>query len=368
MLPAGARAVILLVNSLQILLPGPAFVEQGRCWVPARQPLQRLGYTVKWVPAQHQVLIASPGQNALVTLTELPNTTGAAPANGVRRLGNLLYVPLVALRPLAVKARFDSAERTVTMDRLTTVPREASLGAILADPPGWLGRLVRLHGEYFGWSPYPYCYATASPRDGAVGDFVLRNEGGAIYCHVVPPPLAARSSLGVSDTERPPLTPYESVGRRIVVVGTVRLAEAGTPRLDAQSVVREPGLAGLTCCLRVDQGEYQPGDRVACAVYVANPGKEALSVPLGQRGADLSVASPDGILSITKLTSAGLTFRNEALQLAAGASLTIPVTWSVPDTAVPGVYQVAAHLAEGLDSYPASFRVSLRSLARERLP
>ena len=321
---------------------------------------------MKWVPAQREVLIGAPGENVLLTLPEVP--AGATrDASGARRLGNVLYVPLVALRPLGLVMRFDPATRTLNLSRQEPAPREASLSAILADPPGWVGRFVRLHGEYLGWSPYPYCFATASGEDVAVGDFVLRNEGGALYCHPVPPPLPGHAALGAATSERPPLTPYETLGRRIAVVGTVRLAANGTPRLDVQTVASETGLAGVTCCLRVDRTEYRPGERMSCSVTVFNPGREALAVPVGLRGADLSLASPDGSICVSRISLVPLTLTKGDLSLVPNAVYTVRQAWPIPDDAVPGAYQAVVHLGEGLESYPASFRVALPGSGPEGL-
>ena len=358
MLPAGARAIILLLGGVQVWLPGPAFVEQGRVWFPARAVLQRIGYRVRWDGARREVQISAGGSPAALVLSE--QQAAAMTAEGPfpsRRVQGLVYAPVAALRPLGVAFRYDGAARTVEILGQQGDPIAGSLSAILADPLDWSGKLVELSGEYLGWSPYPFCFTTASPTGVPVGDFVLRNEGGAIRCHIVPPPSPPRSSLGAVGAERPPLTPYESIGRRLMVVGTLRLAADGRPELACRLVRRLSGIAGLTCLLRFDRTSYRPGQQATGAVVVANPDPTAVEIPLGASGAQLTIAAPDGDITVTKLILDYLTFTPVTLRLSPEQRRSIPCTWTIPTQAASGEYRAVAQVAEGLQSYPAAFRV-----------
>lgn len=92
------------------------------------------------------------------------------------------------------------------------------LEAVRADPKGWEGRYIRVVGYYEGWDLF-----------GSVGtgpavtrsDWVIRDEGGAIYVH---PGSAAVEGLDI-----PPSQKVEGVLLRLFA--QVRLNEAGQPYL-----------------------------------------------------------------------------------------------------------------------------------------
>jgi hypothetical protein len=357
MLPAGARAIVLLLGGVQVWLPGPAFVEQGRVWFPARAVLERIGYRVRWDGARREVQISEGGSPAALVLSEQQAAVTAEGSLASRRVQGLVYAPVVALRPLGIAFRYDGAARTVEILGQQAEPTPGSLSAILADPPSWTGRLVELSGEYLGWSPYPFCFPTASLTGAPVGDFVLRNEGGAICCHIVPSPSPPRSSLGAVGSERPPLTPYESIGRRLVLVGTLRLAADGRPELACRSVRRPTGIAGLTCLLRFDRTSYRPGQQATGTLIVANPDPTAVELPLGSSSVQLTIAAPDGDTMVTRVVLDGLTGHAAVWRLGPEQRRSIACAWTIPAQAASGEYRAVAQVTEGLQSYPAAFRV-----------
>lgn len=365
MLPAGAFAIILLLNGLQITMPGPAYVHQGRVWAPVRPVLQGAGYKVVYTAATRQVVVSRANQRLALDLRPEPNPPPPGPRGpyyAIRR-GGQVYFPLGFVRLLDLTLRYQPTRRLAEVGTAPQAPQDASLAAILTDPLSWTGRPVRLTGEYLGWSPYPFCYATDTTNL-TPGDFVLRNESGALYCHMVPPPQPGPATLGLAEGARPPLTPYESLGRRLAVEGVVELARDGRPRLACWRVTSLTGLAGLTCLLRLDRPTYYPGQEALGQVVVANPFKEALAVPAEPRGYALTIADPGGGMTLAKLSLAQLTYAGGKLIIPPGQRLTLPVAWPVPDRASLGAHQIVVHLGEGLDSYPVTFHVIARPEAR----
>jgi hypothetical protein len=233
MLPPGAFAVALFISGAQIMLPAPAFVEQGRVWAPGREVLVRLGCPVRWDTAR-RALVAMRGEETLV-FAEVPPPwpTPATPAEArfARRVGNLLYLPLIALRACGLRPTWEAGRRRVVIRDPTPVP--VSLAAILYNPAQWLDRTVLLSGDYLGWDSYPFCYATAGGPPVSSGDWVLRTEDGALYCtpDLSPTPLPAQAGLAPAQPAAPLLTPYSALGRRLSVTGIVALTPAGTPYL-----------------------------------------------------------------------------------------------------------------------------------------
>jgi len=216
---------------------------------------------------------------------------------------------------------------------------------------------VRLSGEYLSWSPYPQSYATADPAGLPPGCFVLRNEGGAIYCDPTGAAPPARASLGALGADMPALTPYAPIGRRIAVSGAPRLLPDGRPLLALNRLEALSGLPGVTCLVRFERESYLPGERLRGTLTVANPSSGTVTAPLLVGGPVFTIASPEGDISLSVLEAPGLA-QEGSLRLNSGERVEIPFAWAIPDTATPGVYSVTAQLTEGLAAYPACFRVS----------
>ena len=361
MLPAGAFAVALFLNGIQIMLPAPAFVQQGRVWAPGREVLVRLGCHVRWQADTRTMVAVSNGQQLSFAEATPPWPVPATPADALyaRREGNLLYVPLLALRNFGVKTTWDSSARCVRVDN----PRGtgSSLAAVLSDPIAWLGRPVQLTGEYLGWDSDPFCYATAPGQPVGSGDWVLANADGAIYC--TPGPTAARPAVtGLASAARSPLpqlTPYQALGRRLTVGGRVMLATSGVPYLQFDQVTAPVGAAGVTCRLVLDRQECLAGQALGFTFVIYNPGPTELTLPRPDT-LSISVAAPGAILHMQEQSLVGLTITDV---VPAGGEQEISGRWQIPPDAPAGTYAIIARLTDTLSTHAAHFSV-LETTAR----
>ncbi len=354
MLPAGAFAVVLMLGGAQVMLPAPAFVQQGRVWAPAREVLLRLGYHVRWQPSP-RALVATRNSRSL-TFPELPppwpTPATADEAQYVRRLGDLLYLPLLALRALELQTTWDAAARRVAIRDPAPVP--VTLATILNSPAQWLDRTVTLTGQYLGWDAYPFCYATRPGPPVASGDWVLGGADGAIYC--TPAPTAAaftRAGLATVQPPGPTLTPYAALGRRISVTGRVALAPSSVPYLRHESVTWVTGPAGVSCQLVLHEQARAAGERLGWELVVHNPGPTNLIFPQ-TREMLVSVAAPGGALHVSKQS---LSSKTPLPQLGPEAEQRFPGAWRVPLDAPAGTYAITVSLAEGLQSLARRFEV-----------
>lgn len=345
MLPAGAFAVVLMLGGAQIMLPAPAFVEQGRVWAPGREVLQRLGLKVTWRAEQRALVAARDGQELVFPETPPPWPVPSSPAEALyaRRVQNLLYIPLLALRNVGMQTAWDPAARRATV--ADPAARTAALSAILNDPADWVGRSVTLVGEYMGWDDYPFCYATRPGAPVGTGDWVLAQDESAIYCTPAPIPApVSRPGLAASGLPSPLLTPYNALGRRVTVSGRIALSPAGVPYLRYTEARRLTGAEGVSCRLVLDELTRAPGQTLTWEVVIYNPGPTMLTLP-HQREMLVSVAAPGGSLYISKQSYGWLT---EAPSIAANDELTLSGSWTVPADGVPGTYFVVVRLADVL--------------------
>jgi hypothetical protein len=366
MLPAGAFAVVLILGGAQIMLPAPAFVEQGRVWAPGREVLQRLGCEVRW-QADRRALAATHVGHAVV-FPELPPPwpTPATPeqARYARRVGGLLYIPLLALRGFGLQPTWEPGARRVVLRDPT--PTAVALAAILNNPAQWLDRTVVLLGDYLGWDAYPFCYATRAGPPVNAGDWVLGNEDGAIYCTADPsPPAPARRGLAAARPTAPVLTPYSALGRRLTVTGRVALAPSGVPYVQHGAVTLVTGREGVSCLLLLHRQECAAGQRLLWELVIHNPGPTGLALPSGAQML-VSVASPGGGLYVSKQS---LPQQIYGFVVAAQGEWRAVGTWVIPADAPSGTYAITVSLGDGLNglrSYRRHFEV-VRPVSGETL-
>lgn len=356
MLPVGAFAVALLLNGAQILLPAPAFVEHGRTWAPARAIFQRLGDNVRWDTAQRAMIIQRGEQHAVFTVGASPILDGQAQHLDAtaRRVGDTIYVPLVALRALGLKVQWDSEGKSVHL-KAPTQATQGTLAAILADPLAWNDQEITLIGEYSGWDADPFCFATRQGPPVSSGDWVLHNEDGSIYCS---PDLGAVTPAAPSLTHvtsaLPPLTPYTALGQRFAVTGTIKFTSKAIPYLLFSTVRRPVGVAGVTRRLVLDRQEYEPGEKVAYTILLANP--QPTRVVVGeQREWLVSISGPDGQMFVSKESFSGQAIPAGAL--AAGEQIVLRGAWTPLEDAAPGIYVIAARLNDEFGTYRRCFTV-----------
>jgi len=105
MLPMGALAVALLLNGVQIVLPAPAFVDQGRTWAPARAVFERLGHKVQWNAAVQSMAIQLPGHAVVLQPGAAPILDGHPLRTDLaaRMVGGTIYLPLLSRLQLGLR-------------------------------------------------------------------------------------------------------------------------------------------------------------------------------------------------------------------------------------------------------------------------
>lgn len=358
-----AVAIVFLLNGMQVDLPDPALLIGENSYVPARAVFETLGWQVTWEAARRQMRVA--GQAGAVYLLTLDDPTltlerGACttgPGSGQRTLpapprliGDLVYVPVAAVA-LVTGARAEWDGPTLTVNLITTAtgePRTAEIGALIADPPAWTGKLVRLRGEYTGWQTDPFGPAVSHGPPVTRSDWTLRDASGSLYC--------TRAS-GVQEFSVR-LRPLADLGRRLEVVGIVALADEGWPYLRVTEVSPLSGLAGITCYLTTDRHSYAPGATMRMQMLVRNPTAEAvvLQFPTSQQY-DFTVRDADGkavwIWSQNKLFAQVLTQK----ALPPGEEYTISTEWTVPNELAPALYRVSGTVNREVQSYVKTVQV-----------
>ena len=357
MLPVGALAVAVLLNGAQILLPAPAFVEQGRTWAPARAILQRVGHKVRWDPAQQAMTVELGGKLAVFALGEVPTLDGQPlPTElGARRVEGTIYVPLQALRALGLRVMWDEGGKQVLL-RAPLGLAAPTLAAILADPLAWSEQEVSLVGEYLGWNPYRFSFATRGGPPVSSGDWILHNEDGALYCSPGPvtPDKPTTASLSQITSPLPAFTPYAALGQRLSVTGTIKLTRQAVPYLEFARVSRPTGLAGVTCRLVLDRLQYRPGETVTWRVQIANPQATRVSLE-GAAELLVSVADPEGSIFVVKRSLSAKT--KEGNCLAPSEEIALEGSWELPATAAGGTYMILGRLSDQLGTYRRHFDV-----------
>ncbi|MGD9518318.1 MAG: BsuPI-related putative proteinase inhibitor [Armatimonadota bacterium] len=239
--------IALLLNGVQIEMPAPAVIIEGRCWAPLRPIVERLGYRIL-LPYDAPPYLAKDGRE-----TEVPIS---------RKIEGTTYVPVRWLTELGVQVAFDLAQRQVRLTAVLSKPVSGSeedaedkplLARILAAPGAWGNRAVSIEGEFLGFAANPLCSATGFGPPVTRSDWVLRGPGGCIYC-----------------TRMMPFSPTESIGRRARVEGIVRLTREGWPYLECTAVDPLSGLQALACVLRTDGFFYSRGDTLTAVLTVRN--------------------------------------------------------------------------------------------------
>jgi hypothetical protein len=235
-------------------------------------------------------------------------------------------------------------------------PRPTSLIAILSDPPAWNGQEVTLIGEYLGWTPDRFSFATRPGPPVSSGDWVLHNEDGSLYCSPGPRDAAApvSASLTPVTSPLPALTPYAALGQRFSVTGLIRLSDQAVPYLLFTRLTRPEGAAGLTCRLVLDSLECHPGQRLDYTLLLANP--HPTRVALGPPGEWLvTIAAPDGNMFMEKHSFPMQTLSSQGLD--GGKEVAIAGAWQVPQGAAAGEYWIVARLSDQLGTYRQCFTV-----------
>jgi len=251
-MPAGAVAVILLLNGLQIGLPQPAFVQDGRAWLPARAVLTAAGYGVQYLADRNCMVVSGQGPTATiylnsrqVTLGQENRTLAAAP----RQINGTLHVPAGFFPLIGMALQWDAETKSLHLRTQQRTPVNVTIRQLKADPFRYLGRCVEVLGEYAGAPP------------AGRSDWRLRGRYELISCMFGEiSPVAA--------LPQPPLA--LPCGYRLEVVGKVCMSKDAALRLDILEIQQPPGLAALTCILSTARATYRPGEQVLIEVELSN--------------------------------------------------------------------------------------------------
>lgn len=359
-----AVAIVFLLNGIQVDLPAPALLIGDNSYVPARAVFQRLGWEVGWNGERQQMRVGVKGQATYVFTvgnpTVIPESGACVTApRGVEKtlaappqiISGLVYVPVSAVALVTgAQAEWDGTTMTVNLvTRAAGEPRTTDIVDIVADPPAWVGRVVRVRGEYTGWQADPFDPVVSQGPPVTRSDWTLRGDGGSLYCTRAP----GAQQFSVS------LSPLGDLGRRLEVVGTVALASEGRPYLQVTAISPLSGLPGITCYLTTDRHAYAPGDTVRMQMLVRNPTAEAivLRFPTSQQY-DFTVRDADGkpvwIWSQNKLFAQMLTQK----ALPPGEEYTVSTEWAIPGDLAPGRYHVSGTINREVRSYVKTVSVA----------
>lgn len=358
----GAKAAVVivavLINGRPASLPTPAFLHGGHVFAPVRELFQQMGATVQWAGATKRVVISAGGRQ--VSLDAVAGTVRAdgalLPVGAAPMLrGHCLFAPL---RPLAealgAKLRWQAGSKTLLIAfPLSGEPTDATIAAILASPQQYDGQLVRIAGEYRGWEPDPFSFATKNDPPATRSDWVLRDGTGHIYC-----------SADVQPESDISLLPRSGLGRRIRVTGVCRTARSGVPYIEPTAVTAPGGIAGLTCSISTDKYVYKLGEAVRLTLTFGNALREPVTFerPSAQPY-DFFVRARDG--TEVWRWSQGRMFAMvvTSVRLEPGAMTQFKETWdqrtNVPGEGlrVPARYRVIGRIAPKIESYPATFEI-----------
>lgn len=252
-----AVIVAVLLNGVQIDMPAPGMLIEGRCWVPLRPMAERLGYQIV-LPYDAPPQLVREGREIEVPISQ--------------RLEGHTYIPARWLTELGAKVEYDPDRRQLSVTAVLAGPSATGaeapegqekplLAQILADPAAWADRSVGLEGEFLGWSANPLCPAVSFGPPVTRSDWVLRGNGGCLYC-----------------TGTLPFSPTDAMGRRAAVDGVVRLTGDGWPYVEVKEVRPLTGLQGLCCLLTTDGFIYEPGDTVVLKLLVRNDNVTSLDL------------------------------------------------------------------------------------------
>ncbi|MFO7947728.1 MAG: stalk domain-containing protein [Armatimonadota bacterium] len=325
----GALAVILLLNGVQIGLPAPAFVQDGRTWYPARAVLTTAGFDVTYEEAGHRVVVGRSKPLFSVDMESLRITADADTSlNSVqaRRSDGVLFLPVQTLCAIGLQVRWDNENKLLDLQSPQNAPASLSIRDVLKNPLKWLSRSIRLHGEYVGLE------GVMSSSDRARTLWRLRGEDNSILCADTP----------AAGLRRMPLQPFE----RVVVTGHLRMMTDATVYLDVEQRKPAQGPASVGVTMVTDRERYQPGDTVLVEVEWNN----ILDKPM-------KVATPPLLLIVNHLAQ-------EVWQQRLNIPETLPpherslqaFKWLIPDDAPHGTYRLQLSHAD-LWAYQCPFEV-----------
>ncbi len=330
-MPAGAVAVILLLNGLQIGLPQPAFVAQGRAWVPARSVLVAADCRVEYLAERNCLVVSGHGPTATirldsgqVSLGEQSRTLDDPP----RQLNGTLYLPAGFFKLIGMGMQWDAESKSLRLQTRRRFPVSVTVRQLKDDPFQYLGRCVRVLGEYAG------------PPPAGQSDWRLRDRYELMPCVFGETGAAAaapRLPLGLP------------CGYRVEVVAIVRMSKAATLYLDLLQIQQPAGLAGLSCVVSTARAGYRPGEPVLIEVELSNHTEHGIELPPTAK-VYLSLADSDN----RQLWQQALAVPEA---VAAGATRFLRYRWAPDRQVATGRYLLELHSNTELWAYQWCFRI-----------
>lgn len=310
---SGAVAVIVLLNGLQIGLPAPAFVQQGRTWFPARAVLTAAGIPVTHEPARDRVTI---GEDARLTVN-LPDLTVQSAAETAelsptpaRRMDGRLYLPASVLEPLGLGVAWDNATKTLSITSRSSPPQPLSISEILDAPIRHLGSRLITTGEHCRlWTRPP---VTADIRA------FWRLQG--------PSESIPYTRSDGADVQTGPL----QEGRRIAVTGRLRMSRAGLVYLVADRITPIGGPAALSVSIGAARKTYRPGDTVLMIAEASNLLDKPIKI---ESMPHLAITNPQN----QKVHTVALDIQSP---LQPAEHWRSEETWGIPEQAIEGRYRL----------------------------
>lgn len=266
----GAIVVVLLLNGLQIALPEPAFLEEGRVWVPARAVLEAAGFRVSWDAGGQLLSVDKSGWPGRIDAAHarIEAAGESHPIDAIpRHISGVLFVPAGALRHLLFGVEWEAERRTLRLVTARFGGAGLQIRRLLDRPLEHLGNQVTVAGECGG------AVEEAAAHAGVLA-WALRDAYASIVCH------------SEVDGDRISWNPRH--GLRVEVSGRLGMAANGRLHIDVGTIRELSGAGAVACELATDRAAYDWGAPVLIELYVANP--TATAIDLGsQRRAGLSI-------------------------------------------------------------------------------
>ena len=159
----------------------------------------------------------------------------------------------------------------------------AKAGAILAAPAQFAGKRVELAGEYRGTKPGRFSPLRGlAPR--LATDWILGDETGEVYVANRP-----EVEVGVS------LHPEYTLKVRVVVRGTVRVADSGVPYIEPELITKRRGDRGAYCSLEVLPPDAWRDGAIGFRIILKNDTGRALELMYPAGFTHDLVVSRDGV-------------------------------------------------------------------------
>ncbi len=349
-------AVAVFINGYQLMLPTAAIQRDGTVLVPVKGVFDRLGATIDWNAETRRVEVKGPDIEFVLTIGSTEAVVNGTPvllATAPELIDGNTLIPLrLVATALGADIAWDQERRRVYLEVGPRGPAlEATVTSIVNQPGEWVGKRVRVTGEYRGWEPSPFGQATRNGQPVSRNDWVLRDATGEIYC---------RGDIAV---EAPfDLAPYSNKGRRIVVEGLGKLSRQGFAFVEPRSIAVVPQPDGLTCTVETGRRSYVDGEAIRMRLTIENPFTEPVTLQC-EPGTmhDIVLRNREG-LEVWRLSEASPPAQAPGtVELAAGEAFEIEEVWQ-PGAAhtpplPPGRYAVEAEFGGVLEAYPHAIAI-----------